>query len=61
MEQVKELKPSAFHIALWKYRGEKDSLIRYCRPHRLITLMCLSLPSTVSRPSQVFLPVKYSV
>ncbi|MHC9542653.1 MAG: NADH-quinone oxidoreductase subunit NuoE [Vulcanimicrobiota bacterium] len=27
MEQVKELKPSAFHIALWKYRGEKDSLI----------------------------------
>lgn len=27
MEQVKESKPSAFHIELWKYRGEKDSLI----------------------------------
>jgi len=27
MESVKELAPSAFALSLWKYRGEKDSLI----------------------------------
>ncbi len=27
MESVKELIPSAFSLSLWKYRGERDSLI----------------------------------